>query len=795
MLSIREFLESNHGGGREGGVIQEEEEDEDDDEPDEEEHHHDDSLATSSMVVTGFVTSHPRQRRQENAKQRKLTSFQQQQHVAQSLSASSSSSNGIIATASVKTIPTTTTTTPPPPTLPTDDLIDAMTSLEEHVPLTMSAQRALDRVQNALETLQIKLQPPKALHVRAKLLWQDAIPAPLQQPWPNLKLYKSTYEANDPSEDRSTVVVGTDFIFGGVWDGHGGPQCSEFTQTTVFENFAQAYKDLHDKPAHQRVSQAFGRAFQQTNRDYYHHARTQNERQAYFAGTCAVACFLDLSQTNTQPKESLTLETKNGKSKTTRNGNSGSTATLYCANLGDSRAVLGILQKDGTLQARPLSVDHTAENLLERQRIQALHPRDPHAVVDLTKLDRDQSTNASTTLDPYEPPDWRVKKIAAFTRSIGDLQLKEKNTSALFNSYMGAANRILPRPGIVADKNSTVPTPPYISTEAEVQQVSVTLPSMTISGSSIDTANPSFVIIACDGVWDEMTSEEAVECVGDLLSQYPRDGSSNVNIADLFIEKVLEQVVERLRETNEDEADITLQELKQRPKGKAADGARSLLHDDITVVIIQLGSTKAFYKGRRGRSGRGLGHKNASVTSLKSLQKALLRQSVNRLKDPMQALQERLKDNDPERQETDKQIVAMMDFFDGMNIRHLKILFNALDVDGNGTLDREEIGRLINQVMLTDVSADVVNLAFEEMDADGSGAVDFFEFVAFFGHHMGKDDTKKPDTKHHADRGHLNRSCHWNKSVGYGFLLTRFLVCRKFPGTSIKSPKFDNHER
>ena len=69
-------------------------------------------------------------------------------------------------------------------------------------------------------------------------------------------------------------------------------------------------------------------------------------------------------------------------------------------------------------------------------------------------------------------------------------------------------------------------------------------------------------------------------------------------------------------------------------------------------------------------------------------------------------------------------------------------MFNALDVDGNGTLDREEIGRLINQVMLTNVNEDVVNIAFEEMDADRSGAVDFFEFVAFFGHSMHKDKGK-----------------------------------------------------
>ena len=73
-----------------------------------------------------------------------------------------------------------------------------------------------------------------------------------------------------------------------------------------------------------------------------------------------------------------------------------------------------------------------------------------------------------------------------------------------------------------------------------------------------------------------------------------------------------------------------------------------------------------------------------------------------------------------------------------MNARHLLILFNALDVDGNGTLDKEEVGRLINQVMLTEVTPAAVDVAFGEMDGDGSGAVDFAEFLAFFGHTKGE---------------------------------------------------------
>ena len=55
------------------------------------------------------------------------------------------------------------------------------------------------------------------------LTTDEAIPsgAELVENWcgGKIKLYKSTYPANDPSEDRSTLVIGEDFLFCGVWDG------------------------------------------------------------------------------------------------------------------------------------------------------------------------------------------------------------------------------------------------------------------------------------------------------------------------------------------------------------------------------------------------------------------------------------------------------------------------------------------------------------------------------------------------------------------------------------------------
>lgn len=56
----------------------------------------------------------------------------------------------------------------------------------------------------------------------------------LEQAGWHLELWKSTYEANDPSEDRSTVVIDPEsFVFAGVWDGHGKASPQPFRSRTL----------------------------------------------------------------------------------------------------------------------------------------------------------------------------------------------------------------------------------------------------------------------------------------------------------------------------------------------------------------------------------------------------------------------------------------------------------------------------------------------------------------------------------------------------------------------------------
>lgn len=147
-----------------------------------------------------------------------------------------------------------------------------------------------------------------------------------------IKLHKSTYEANDPSEDRSTLAVGDDFVFCGVWDGHGGTPCSSFAETRIFENFTKALADSRCAG----VQDAFAYSYIATDGEYLEHAGSDPSH--LFAGTCAVGAYVDLA-----------------------------TRSVSVSNLGDSRAVIGLF-KGNELVCVPMSDDHTAADVAEKSR-------------------------------------------------------------------------------------------------------------------------------------------------------------------------------------------------------------------------------------------------------------------------------------------------------------------------------------------------------------------------------------------------------------------------------------------
>ena len=173
---------------------------------------------------------------------------------------------------------------------------------------------------------------------------------------------------------------------------------------------------------------------------------------------------------------------------------------VTCGNLGDSRCVVGVYA-DGYVTALEMSSDHSATIDAEKFRLREEHPNDTEIVQEV--------------YDEWkEDYDCVVKGVTRFTRSIGDAHMKDKTCAKLFNSYRcGVA--VLPVPRKV----------PYISSIAETKDASV---------------ENGFMIIACDGIWDEMSSDEAVHLCHHLFEKHA--DNPGVNIADEFLNETLKKV-------------------------------------------------------------------------------------------------------------------------------------------------------------------------------------------------------------------------------------------------------------
>ncbi|KAF9901688.1 hypothetical protein EC991_005792 [Linnemannia zychae] len=152
---------------------------------------------------------------------------------------------------------------------------------------------------------------------------------------------------------------------------------------------------------------------------------------------------------------------------------------LYVACVGDSRAVMGVREptadgKGHVWRAVPLSFDQTGRNPWEVKRLQGEHPGEEATVV-----------RRGRVLGGLEP-----------TRAFGDARYKwpkaiQDKVFSLFPAYRD------PRPNYK--------TPPYVTAKPVVRH------------HKIQPEKDRFLIMATDGLWDKLTSDEAVQLVGQLL--------------------------------------------------------------------------------------------------------------------------------------------------------------------------------------------------------------------------------------------------------------------------------------
>ncbi|KAK7972421.1 pyruvate dehydrogenase [Apiospora saccharicola] len=151
------------------------------------------------------------------------------------------------------------------------------------------------------------------------------------------------------------------------------------------------------------------------------------------------------------------------------------TSRLHVACVGDSRAVLGRKSQDGKWEAIPLSADQTGNNTAEVARLNAEHPGEEGLA-----------------------QDGRVLGLVV-SRAFGDGRWKWPSdvTKDFSRRFCG--------PGALPPKYH-IQTPPYITAEP------------VVTTTTINPDRPSFLILATDGMWDRMSSQDAVELVAAWLN-------------------------------------------------------------------------------------------------------------------------------------------------------------------------------------------------------------------------------------------------------------------------------------
>ncbi|GAB2282881.1 hypothetical protein Dimus_017415 [Dionaea muscipula] len=249
-------------------------------------------------------------------------------------------------------------------------------------------------------------------------------------------------QANQLLEDQSQIESGCLSLldsgpygtFVGVYDGHGGPETSRYVNEHLF---------LHLKgfAAEQQCMSidVIKKAFQATEDGFFAQVAKQwpITPQIAAVGSCCLVGIV-------------------------------CSGTLYVANVGDSRAVMGrVIKATGEVLPIQLSEEHNVSYESVRQEMHAMHPDDSHIVVLKHNV-------------------WRVKGIIQISRSIGDVYLKksEYNREPLYTKFR------------VREPFKK----PILSSE----------PAITVTELQLDD---QFVIFASDGLWEHLSNQEAVDIV------------------------------------------------------------------------------------------------------------------------------------------------------------------------------------------------------------------------------------------------------------------------------------------
>uniref|UniRef100_A0ACD5TV05 Uncharacterized protein n=1 Tax=Avena sativa TaxID=4498 RepID=A0ACD5TV05_AVESA len=297
-------------------------------------------------------------------------------------------------------------------------------------------------------------------------------------------------QANEALEDQAQVLVSPASTLVGVYDGHGGPDAARFVNARLF-SLIQEFASDNGGMSVEVIKKAFG-ATEEEFMGMVAKSWPTQPRLVSVGSCCLVGAIED--------------------------------GTLYVANLGDSRAVLGRRAAPGDkakkrVVAERLSRDHNVADEAVRREMSEAHPDDPHIV-----------TSAHGV--------WRIKGIIQVSRSIGDAYLKRPDmcSPALMQTICPFPLR---RPVMTA------------------------VPSVRTRRLR---PGDQFLIFASDGLWEQLSDEAAV----DVVARSPRKGVAMRLVRAAQLEAARKK-------------DIRYESIAAIEKGR-----RRRFHDDITVVVLFL---------------------------------------------------------------------------------------------------------------------------------------------------------------------------------------------------------------
>ncbi|KAL7420258.1 hypothetical protein Q5752_005227 [Cryptotrichosporon argae] len=317
--------------------------------------------------------------------------------------------------------------------------------------------------------------------------------------------------SNEPCEDRWRVdniarTGGRDLFLSTILDGHAGSATSELLRTTLHPTLAVALAGLEAGivPDNARGWARWAgwlnplKWVGQTAWTPENVAKTLQQAFLQLDANIVVTPIARLDDVTPENREEFVA--------LTRAADAGACAitalvdaahgALYVASTGDCRAVAGWQAPDGSWRCDVLTADQMGENPGEVERMKREHPGEEDTVI----------------------VNGRVQGGLQPTRAFGDAIYKWTREQGLAIAEIFKAEGLRPR---VPRPNHN--TPPYVTARPEVTYRSLD------GGPGGEKLR--FVVMATDGLWDRITSEEATLLVASYLKHRTADPISRTNLA------------------------------------------------------------------------------------------------------------------------------------------------------------------------------------------------------------------------------------------------------------------------